>query len=100
MSELTRRSQVLIDEPLTPRPTLEHLRSRSRRRHVRRRSIATGLLALVVIAALGIAKIGDRAPSLSTTPKTNQFNVQLASYYEAAVTVDNSTLAAVGLPAT
>jgi hypothetical protein len=31
---------------------------------------------------------------------TNQFDVQLASYYKAAVTVDNSTLATVGLPGT
>jgi hypothetical protein len=70
MSELTRRSQVLIDEPLAPRPTLEHLRSRSRRRLVRRRSIATGLLALIVVAAFSIAQSGDPAPLLSATPNT------------------------------
>jgi hypothetical protein len=58
------------------------------------------VLALVVIAAIGIVKIGDPAPSRFAKSHANNDNVQLLSYYEAAVTVANSTLAAVGLPAT
>jgi hypothetical protein len=99
MSELTRRSQALIDVPLVPSPPLEYLQSRSRQRHHRRRAITVGLLGLCVIAAFSIAKIGNSTPSLSAKSKTSNTDVQLVSYYKAAVTVSNSTLAAVGLPA-
>jgi len=42
MSQLTRLSQALIDEPLAPRTNVEDLRTRSRRRHQRSRSIMPG----------------------------------------------------------
>jgi len=42
MSQLTRLSQALIDEPLAPRTNVEDLRTRSRRRHQRSRSIMAG----------------------------------------------------------
>ena len=100
MSELTRRSQALIDEPLVPCPLPEDLRSRSRRLQLRRRSMAAGLLALVVIVAFSIVEIGDAAPPRSTTANNKKSDVQLLSYFEAAVNVSNSTLGAVGLPAT
>src|ERR1700734_3604680 len=100
MSELTRRAQLLIDEPLVLRPLPEQLRSRSRRRERRRRSLGVGLLPLVVIVAFGVVKLTDPPPSRSTTSNNDNANVQLLPYFEAAVTVSNSTLAAVGLPAT
>jgi hypothetical protein len=100
MSELTRLSQVLIDEPLAPRPLPESLRLRSRRRQLRRRSITVGLLALIVITAFSVVRIGDPGPRGSTTPRGENSNVQLLSYFQAAVNVSDSTLAAVGLPAT
>jgi hypothetical protein len=59
-----------------------------------------GLLAFVVIVAFSVAEIGDPAPSHATKANNGRTEVQLVSYYEAAVTVSNSTLAAVGLPAT
>src|SRR5271170_3657702 len=100
MSELSRLSQALIDEPLVALPALDDLRSRSRQRHLRRRSTAVGLLALIVIAAFSIVKIGDLSLSPSNSFRINGSKVQLASYYEAAVGVSNATLDAVGLPAT
>ena len=98
MSQLTRLSQALIDERLAPRPSVEKLWTRSRRRHRRRRSVTAGLLALIVVGAFSISKIEDSSPSSRNFPKTTTANVQLASYYLAAGTVPNSTLEAVGLP--
>jgi hypothetical protein len=51
-------------------------------------------LAVIVVVAFGAVQF-QRSPS---TPKLP--SAQLASYYEAAVDVSNSTLAAVGLPST
>ena len=62
--------------------------------------MAAGLLALVVIVAFSIVEIGDAAPPRSTTANNKKSDVQLLSYFEAAVNVSNSTLGAVGLPAT
>ena len=98
MSQLTRLSQALIDEPLAPRPNVDELWTRSRRRHQRRRSITAGLLALVVIGAFSIVKIEDSSSSSTNSPKNIAASVQLASYYRAAGAVSNSTLNAVGLP--
>ena len=98
MSQLTLLSQKLIDEPLSPRPSVEDLRMRSRRRHLRGRSIMAGLLVLVVIAVFGITKIGGSSPSPQTSPNITIPNAQLASYFLAAGAVPNTTLQAVGLP--
>jgi len=98
MSQLTRLSRVLIDEPLAPRPNVEDLWTRSRRRQQRRRSVTAGLLALIVIGAFSITKIESTSPSSPTSPYTSTANVQLASYYQAAVAVPDATLQAVGLP--
>jgi len=101
MSQLTRLSQALIDEPLAPRPSVEKLWTRSRRRHRRRRSVTVGMLALIVVGAFSISKIEDSSPSSLSSrnfTKTTTANVQLASYYLAAGAVPNSTLEAVGLP--
>jgi hypothetical protein len=49
---------------------------------------------VIVVVAFGAIQI-QRVPSTPKLPST-----QLASYYEAAVNVSNSTLAAVGLPST
>lgn len=99
MSQLTRLSQTLIDEPLAPRPNVEQLRARSRRRHVRRRYYATGLLAIVVIGAFGISRVSGPSVSPPRSPDSNTAPVQLASYFRAAGGVPNATLEAVGLPA-
>ena len=100
MSQLTRLSQALIDEPLAPRPSVETLWTRSRRRHQRRRSVGAGMLALIVVGAFSISKIEDSSPSSRNFTKATTANVQLASYYLAAGAVPNSTLEAVGLPST
>jgi len=99
MSQLTRLSQALIDEPLTPRPSVETLWTRSRRRHQRRRSVTAGMLVLIVLGAFSITKIDDSSPS-GNSATTTTANARLASYYLAAGAVPNSTLEAVGLPST
>src|ERR1035438_5609397 len=98
MSQLTRLSQALIDEPLAPRPSVEDLWTRSRRRHQRSRSITAGLLVLIVIGAFSITKIESTSPSSRTLPNTTTPNAQLASYFRAAGAVPDATLQAVGLP--
>jgi hypothetical protein len=95
MSQLSQLSQSLIDEISVRRPTVDELRSRTRRRHVRRRSLAAGSLALAVGVATVVASVG----TTSITP-TKPNKPQLASYYLAAINVSNSTLETVGLPAT
>jgi hypothetical protein len=57
-------------------------------------SLTVSALAVIVVVAFGAVQF-QRPPS---TPKLP--SAQLASYYEAAVDVSNSTLAAVGLPST
>lgn len=94
MTELTRLSQTLIEEPLTRRPSLDELRSRSRRRHMRNRSLAVCALVMVVIVAFGAASI-EHSPSVPRSSTT-----QLAGYYEAAINVSTTTLNSVGLPPT
>lgn len=95
MSQLSQLSQALIDEISERRPTLDDLRSRTHRRHVRRRSLAAGSLALAVGVAAVVASVGKT----SVTP-TQPNKPQLASYYQAAINVSSSTLEEVGLPAT
>jgi hypothetical protein len=92
MTELARLSQILINEPPVRRATLDELQGRTRKRHIRRRSLTVGALVVVIIAAFGVVQI-QKTPSTRILPKP-----ELASYYEAAVNVSNSTLAAVGLP--
>jgi hypothetical protein len=94
MTELARLSQILIDEPPARRASLDDLRSRSHKRRVKRLSLAVSALVVVIVVAFGAVQIQNSPP----TPKLP--STQLASYYEAAVHVSNSTLAAVGLPST
>ena len=98
MSQLTRLSQALIEEPLAPRPSVEDLWARSRRRHQRSRSIMAGLLVLIVVGAFSITQVESSSPSSQTLPNTTTPNAQLASYFRAAGTVPYATLQAVGLP--
>jgi hypothetical protein len=92
MTELARLSRILIDEPPARRASLDDLRSRSHKRHVRNWSQAVSALVIVVVVAFGAVQI-QRSPSTPQLPST-----QLTSYYQAAVNVSNSTLTAVGLP--
>jgi hypothetical protein len=94
MIELTQRSQALIEEPLVPRPTLEELRSRTQRRQWRQRALAVGAVVIFVVAAFGVVSL-TRSPSSPTSP-----TAELASYFQAAVSVSNTTLESVGLPST
>jgi hypothetical protein len=94
MTELTRLSQVLIEEPLARPPSLNELRSRSSKRRLRHRSLAVCALAVVIVVAFGAASL-ERSPSVSRSSTT-----QLAAYYEEAVNVSDATLNAVGLPST
>jgi hypothetical protein len=67
------------------------LRGRNRRRHSRR---LTGLSVFLVVAlggAFGLTQLGNKVPA--TRP------AHLASYFEVSINVPDSTLAAVGLPA-
>jgi hypothetical protein len=95
MSQLSQLSQALIDEISVQRPPVDELRSRTRRRNVRRRSLGAGSLALAIGVAIVVASVGTTS---ITTKKPNK--PQLASYYQAAINVSKSTLATVGLPAT
>ncbi len=88
MIELTRLSQILIEEAPMPRASVKELRRRNRRRHVKRGAFAAGTLAIIVGVAFGAVQI-QGAPSTQT---------RLASYYKAAITVPTSTLQSVGLP--
>jgi hypothetical protein len=95
MSQLSQLSQALVDEISMQRPSIDELRSRTRRRNVRRRSLGAGSLALALGVAIVVASVGTS----SITP-TSPNKPQLASYYQAAINVSNSTLETVGLPAT
>ncbi|HEY1763040.1 MAG TPA: DUF929 family protein [Acidimicrobiales bacterium] len=94
MTELARLSQMLIDESPARRASLDDLRSRSHKRHVRHWLQTVGALVVVLAVAFGAVQT-EHSASTPPLPST-----QLASYYEAAVNVSNSTLAAVGLPPT
>ncbi len=94
MIELTRLSQVLIDEPQVPRPTLDDLRSRSRARRLRRQLQAVGAVVVFVVVAFGAVTLAH-SPSSTTPPAT-----ELTSYFQNAVSVPNATLESVGLPST
>jgi hypothetical protein len=94
MSQLSQLSQALIEELPIRRPTIDELRTRNHRRHVRRRSFAVGSLALAIGVAILVASVGESP----TPPGVGE--TQLASYYQAAVNVSNSALETVGLPAT
>jgi hypothetical protein len=94
MSELAQLAQPLIDQPLVERPDVSALRGRNRRRHSRR---LTGLSVFLVVAlagAFGLTQLGNTAHKAPATGP-----VHLASYFEASINVPDSTLAAVGLPA-
>jgi hypothetical protein len=56
--------------------------------------LVAGALAIVLVAAFGLVSI-ENSPTAPKLPAA-----QLASYYEAAINVPDSTLASVGLPAT
>ena len=91
MSELAQLVRPLIDQPLVERPDVSALRGRNRRRHSRR---LTGLSVFLVVAlggAFGLTQLGNKVPA--TRP------AHLASYFEVSINVPDSTLAAVGLPA-
>lgn len=94
MTELSRLSRILIDEPPARRASLDDLRSRNHKRHLKHRLLTVSALVIVVVVAFGAVQI-QRSPSTPTLP-----SAQLASYYEAAVDVSNATLNAVGLPST
>ncbi len=95
MSQLSLLSQALIDEVSVRRPSVDDLRSRTHRRHLRRRSLAAGYLTLALGVAIVVANVGP-----TPTAPTGGVKSQLASYYQAAINVSNSTLETVGLPAT
>jgi hypothetical protein len=95
MSQLSQLSQAIIADISERRTTLDELRTRNHRRHVRRRSLAAGSLALALGVVVVVVSVGETA----TTP-TGGAKTQLASYYQAAIDVSNSTLESVGLPAT
>jgi hypothetical protein len=62
---------------------------------VRRRSLAAGSLALALGVAIVVVSVGE-----TSTAPTGGVKTHLASYYQAAINVSNSTLETVGLPAT
>ncbi len=94
MNELTRLSQLIVEETPLPRTSVDELRRRGHRRHVKRRALATGCLALIVAVAFSVVQI-ERTPATSQLPST-----QMASYYQAAIKIPTSTLESVGLPST
>ena len=57
MTELARLSQLLIDEPPAQRASLNDLRSRSHKRHVRHWSLTVSALAIIVVVAFGAVQI-------------------------------------------
>ena len=92
MSELSRLSQALIERPLVEPPELGALRARGRRRRNRRLSALSVVVALAVLSGLAVAR-------LSGGHSERGAQAHLASYFEAAVAVPNTTLSVVGLPA-
>jgi hypothetical protein len=94
MNELTRLSQLIMEETPLPRASVNELQRRGHRRHVKRRALTAISLAVVVAAAFSVMQIG-RTPPSSKVPST-----QLAAYYQAAVNIPSATLESVGLPST
>ena len=98
MSELTRLSQALIDTPLVERRSVEELRRRGRRRRRRHELalVAACVLSVAVVAtSLSVVALGTHDNSRPAPPT----GAALAAYYRAAVSVPDSTLETVGLPA-
>jgi Domain of unknown function (DUF929) len=95
MSQLSQLSQVLIDEISVRRPSVDELRSRTRRRNLRRRSLGAGSLALAIGVAAVVASVGTTSIAPTSPNKPH-----LASYFQVAVNVSSSTLETTGLPAT
>src|SRR5271165_5987658 len=97
MSELSRLAQPLLKRPIVQAPPIEHLRQRNKRRH-RRRIVSGGttVVGLVLVVALVIALLPTSSkPLIGPNQKSS-----LALYVQKGVSVPNSTLEAVGLPAT
>ena len=95
MSELAELAQLLIRTPLVARPEIAELRHRNHRRHVRRAGTASTGVVVALALTLGMVQLtgmNPRSPGRSVG--------QLASYFEASVNIPDSTLAAVGTPAT
>ena len=95
MNELTRLSQLIVEETPLPRTGLDELRRRSHlRRHVKRRVLTTCTDGFSHCG--GVQRGAD--PSDSDLNAEAPLLAQLASYYQAAINVPISTLEAVGLP--
>ncbi len=95
MSELAELSRLLINTPLVARPEIADLRRRNHRRYLRRAGGASAAMVVVLAVTLGMVQltgVSSRSPGADVG--------QLASYFQASVNIPDSTLTAVGTPAT
>ena len=95
MSELREMAQPLLIHPLVDAPSIEDLRCRISRRNRRR---ITGGVASVGVVALTIVLLVALVPSSTPTTRLHGSST-LAAYIQQGVSVPDSTLEAVGLPA-
>jgi hypothetical protein len=95
MSELSRMAQPLLDRPVVTAPTVAELRHRVRVR--RRRHALGGATAVVLIAAAVLVATLPGAPSRPAGGTGNPST--LTAYIRKGVSVSNTTLEAIALPA-
>jgi hypothetical protein len=98
MPDLDTMAQRIIDHPLSPPPSIEELRLRTRHRRARqrrRRSLvaAGGIVAIVVVLLVSTLSPGAAPPGRPTGP-----SARLAAYLVTAGQVPDTVLEQVGLP--
>jgi hypothetical protein len=93
VSELRRMAAPLLERPLTPLNTIAELKARSRRRRHYRLAAASG--SVVSVALVVVLLVAAFSTGTSPRPRSGT----LASYIETGVSVPDSVLEQVGLPA-
>jgi hypothetical protein len=95
MSELARLAQPLLDRPLVVAPSRERLQQRNRARH--RRHLVGGSAGMAVILVLSLVVV--LVPSSSNPAPSPAPQMSLAAFIRTGVSVPDSVLESVGLPA-
>ncbi len=96
MSELSHMAESLLERPLVAAPSIEELQRRTTWRH--RRRVAMGSLTVGVVA-LAVLLVVVLVPSASSPNSELRGSSTLTAYIQQGVSIPDSTLEAVGLPA-
>jgi hypothetical protein len=95
MSELARLAQPLVDRPFVVAPSRERLQQRNRARH--RRHLVGGSAGMAVVLVVSLVVV--LMPSSSTPAPSPAPRMSLATFIHTGVSVPDSVLESVGLPA-